>query len=57
VSLSGYAPFNLIAADFRRGECFWATNLRATRRTGRDGHQQRCGHRVARRSGHSELPE
>jgi uncharacterized protein with NRDE domain len=36
VSLSGYAPFNLIAADFRRGECFWATNLRA------------CGQRVER---------
>ena len=28
-SLSGYAPFNLIAADFRRGDCFWATNERA----------------------------
>ena len=26
VALSGYAPFNLIAADFRRGECFWASN-------------------------------
>lgn len=25
-SLSGYAPFNLIAADFRRGDCFWASN-------------------------------
>ncbi|MGM9488130.1 NRDE family protein [Ideonella sp. YS5] len=36
VSLSGYAPFNLIAADFRRGECFWGTNLRA------------CGQRVER---------
>lgn len=36
VSLSGYAPFNLVAADFRRGECFWATNLRA------------CGQRVER---------
>jgi uncharacterized protein with NRDE domain len=36
VSLSGYAPFNLIAADFRRGECFWATNLKA------------CGRRVER---------
>lgn len=36
VSLSGYAPFNLVAADFRRGECFWATNLRA------------CGRRVER---------
>ncbi|MGN6524872.1 MAG: NRDE family protein [Burkholderiaceae bacterium] len=28
-SLSGYAPFNLIAADFRRGECFWASNEQA----------------------------
>jgi uncharacterized protein with NRDE domain len=28
-SLSGYAPFNLIAADFRRGDCFWATNEQA----------------------------
>ncbi|HEX4508960.1 MAG TPA: NRDE family protein, partial [Burkholderiaceae bacterium] len=25
-SLSGYAPFNLIAADFLRGDCFWASN-------------------------------
>ena len=25
-SLSGYAPFNLIAADFRRGDCYWASN-------------------------------
>ena len=25
-SLSGHAPFNLIAADFRRGDCFWASN-------------------------------
>ena len=25
-SLSGYAPFNLIAADFRRGDCFYASN-------------------------------
>ncbi|MBW8760498.1 MAG: NRDE family protein [Burkholderiales bacterium] len=25
-SLSGYAPFNLIAADFRRGDCFFASN-------------------------------
>jgi uncharacterized protein with NRDE domain len=24
--LSGYMPFNLIAADFRRGDCFWASN-------------------------------
>jgi uncharacterized protein with NRDE domain len=28
-SLSGYAPFNLIAADFRRGDCFWASNEQA----------------------------
>ncbi len=26
VALGGYAPFNLIAADFRRGDCFWASN-------------------------------
>lgn len=26
VALSGHAPFNLIAADFRQGECFWASN-------------------------------
>lgn len=29
-ALSGYNGFNLIAADFRRGDCFWATNLRPT---------------------------
>lgn len=28
-SLAGHAPFNLIAADFRRGDCFWASNERA----------------------------
>jgi uncharacterized protein with NRDE domain len=28
-SLSGHAPFNLIAADFRRGDCFWASNEHA----------------------------
>jgi len=28
-ALSGYNGFNLIAADFQRGECFWASNLRA----------------------------
>jgi len=28
-SLSGYAPFNLIAADFRLGDCFWASNEQA----------------------------
>lgn len=32
MALSGYAPFNLIAADFRRGECFWATNQEASGR-------------------------
>jgi uncharacterized protein with NRDE domain len=26
VALSGYNPFNLIAADFRRGECYWASS-------------------------------
>jgi uncharacterized protein with NRDE domain len=26
VALSGYNGFNLIAADFRNGECFWASN-------------------------------
>ena len=25
-ALSGYNGFNLVAADFRRGECFWAAN-------------------------------
>ncbi len=28
-ALSGYNGFNLIAADFKRGECFWASNLHA----------------------------
>ncbi len=28
VALSGYNGFNLIAADFRDGECFWASNQR-----------------------------
>ena len=28
-ALSGYNGFNLIAADFKRGECFWASNLNA----------------------------
>jgi uncharacterized protein with NRDE domain len=32
MALSGYAPFNLIAADFERGECFWATNQQASGR-------------------------
>lgn len=36
IALSGYAPFNLIAADFRRGECFWASN------------QHACGRRIER---------
>jgi uncharacterized protein with NRDE domain len=31
-SLSGYAPFNLVAADFRRGDCFWASNEAAVAR-------------------------
>lgn len=26
VALSGHNPFNLIAADFRQGECFWASS-------------------------------
>ena len=26
-ALSGYNGFNLIAADFQRGECFWASNI------------------------------
>ncbi len=26
-AVSGHNGFNLIAADFRRGECFWASNL------------------------------
>ncbi len=28
-ALSGYNGFNLIAADFKRGECFWASSLSA----------------------------
>jgi uncharacterized protein with NRDE domain len=28
-ALSGHNGFNLIAADFQRGECFWGTNLSA----------------------------
>lgn len=28
-ALSGHNGFNLIAADFRRGECFWASNTAA----------------------------
>ena len=28
-ALSGHNGFNLVAADFRRGECFWATNTGA----------------------------
>lgn len=30
VALAGYQPFNLVAADFRRGDCFWATSERAS---------------------------
>jgi uncharacterized protein with NRDE domain len=30
--LSGYNGFNLIAADFRRGECFWGSSLGASTR-------------------------
>lgn len=26
-AVSGYNGFNLVAADFQRGECFWASNL------------------------------
>lgn len=29
VALSGHEPFNLIAADFRAGDCFWASSERA----------------------------
>ncbi len=32
VALSGYAPFNLVAADFRQAECFWASNEQASAR-------------------------
>ena len=28
-ALSGYNGFSLIAADFKRGECFWASNVEA----------------------------
>lgn len=28
-ALSGYNGFNLIAVDFQRGECFWASNIAA----------------------------
>jgi uncharacterized protein with NRDE domain len=31
-ALSGYNGFNLIAADFARGDCFWASNLHASPR-------------------------
>lgn len=30
IALAGYQPFNLIAADFRQGDCFWATSERAS---------------------------
>jgi uncharacterized protein with NRDE domain len=29
-AMLGHAPFNLLAADFHRGECFWATNVQAS---------------------------
>jgi len=29
VALAGHAPFNLIAADFRAGDCFWASSEKA----------------------------
>lgn len=32
VSLSGHNGFNLLAADFSRGECFWGSNAGAPRR-------------------------
>lgn len=32
VALSGHAPFNLVAADFQRRECFWASNVVASAR-------------------------
>lgn len=32
VAMSGYQPFNLIAADFRAGDCFWATSELASPR-------------------------
>lgn len=28
VALSGHAPYNLIAVDFRQGDCFWASSER-----------------------------
>lgn len=30
VALSGHQPFNLIAADFRAGDCFWASSEQAS---------------------------
>lgn len=32
VALSGHNPFNLIAADFRRGDCYWASSEQASPR-------------------------
>lgn len=32
VALSGHQPFNLIAADFREGDCFWASSEQASPR-------------------------
>jgi uncharacterized protein with NRDE domain len=37
-ALSGYNDFNLIAADFQRGECFWGTRDEAPRALGRGVH-------------------
>lgn len=33
MALAGHQPFNLVAADFRRGDCFWATSERASPQT------------------------
>jgi uncharacterized protein with NRDE domain len=30
IALAGHQPFNLIAADFHQGDCFWATSERAS---------------------------
>ena len=37
-SLSGYNGFNLIAADFKKGECFWGTGAEPPRALGRGIH-------------------
>ena len=31
-ALSGYPGFNLVAADFAHGECFWGTNAQTRTR-------------------------